>query len=96
VVDIGHLEQQPVQLGPNVGALILEAPDLTLEPLEVAHQRLIRVRIDPELLKPFAERIKTGVPGVGYVKVDASVQWPDWLKTRIDKGLPRLKPEDVH
>jgi HlyD family secretion protein len=56
----------------------------------------VKVRVDPELLKPFAERIKTGVPGVGYVKIDASVQWPEWLKTRIDKGLPPLKPEDVH
>jgi HlyD family secretion protein len=56
----------------------------------------VKVRIDPELLKPFAERIKTGVPGVGYVKVDSSAKWPEWLKTRVDKGLPRLKPEDFH
>jgi HlyD family secretion protein len=56
----------------------------------------VKVRIDPELLKPFAERVKTGLPGIGYVKLDPSVQWPEWLKTRIDKGLPPLKPEDVH
>jgi HlyD family secretion protein len=56
----------------------------------------VKVRIDPELLKPFAEYVKTGLPGVGYVKLDARAQWPDWLKTRIDKGLPPLKPEDVH
>ena len=56
----------------------------------------VKVRIDPELLKPFAERIKTGVPGVGYVKLDSSVPWPEWLKTPMDKGLPRPKPEDLH
>jgi HlyD family secretion protein len=56
----------------------------------------VKVRIDPELLKPFAERVKTGLPGVGYVKLNQSAQWPEWLKTRIDKGLPRLKPEDLH
>jgi HlyD family secretion protein len=56
----------------------------------------VKVRVDPKLLRPFAERIKTGVPGVGYVKLDASVLWPEWLKTRIDKGLPPLKPEDLH
>ena len=55
----------------------------------------VKVRIDPELLKPFAQYVKTGLPGVGYVKLDARAQWPDWLKTRIDKGLPPLKPEDV-
>jgi HlyD family secretion protein len=56
----------------------------------------VKVRIDPELLKPFAERIKTGVPGVGYVKLNPAAQWPEWLKTRVDKGLPRAKPEDFH
>jgi len=54
----------------------------------------VKVRIDPELLKPFVERVKTGLPGVGYVKLNFAVQWPEWLKTRVDKGLPRLKPED--
>ena len=55
----------------------------------------VKVRIDPELLKPFAERVKSGLPGVGYVKIDQSVPWPEWLKTPMDKGLPRPKPEDL-
>ena len=55
----------------------------------------VRVRIDPELLKPFADRVKTGLPGVGYVKLNTSAQWPDWLKTPRDKGLPRPRPEDI-
>lgn len=56
----------------------------------------VKVRIDPELLRPFAERVKSGLPGVGYVKLDHSVQWPEWLKTPMDKGLPPPKPEDLH
>jgi HlyD family secretion protein len=56
----------------------------------------VKVKIDPELLKPFAERIKTGVPGVGYVKFDRSATWPEWLKSPMDKGLPPPKPEDLH
>jgi HlyD family secretion protein len=56
----------------------------------------VKVKIDPVLLKPFAERIKTGVPGVGYIKLDRSVGWPEWLKTPMDKGLPPPKPEDLH
>lgn len=56
----------------------------------------VKVKIDPELLKPFAERIKTGVPGVGYVKFARDVAWPEWLKTPMDKGLPPPKPEDLH
>lgn len=55
----------------------------------------VKVRIDPELIKPFAARVKTGLPGVGYVKLDQSVPWPDRLKTPMDKGLPPPKPEDL-
>ena len=56
----------------------------------------VKVRINPALLKPFEERIKTGVPGVGYVKLDRSVEWPEQLKSPMDKGLPPPKPEDLH
>jgi HlyD family secretion protein len=52
----------------------------------------IKVRIDPELLRPYADRVKTGLPGVGYVRLDASAQWPENLKTRDERGLPRLIP----
>jgi HlyD family secretion protein len=52
----------------------------------------VKVRIDPELLKPHAARVKTGVPGVGYVRLDDSAQWPENLKTRDERGLPRLIP----
>ena len=48
----------------------------------------IKVRIDPELLRPYANRVKTGLPGVAYVRLDASAEWPENLKTR----LPRLIP----
>jgi HlyD family secretion protein len=52
----------------------------------------VKVRIDPELLKPHAARVKTGGPGVGYVRLDDSAQWPENLKTRDERGLPRLIP----
>lgn len=52
----------------------------------------IKVRIDPELLRPYADRVKTGLPGVGYVRLDASAEWPENLKTRDERGLPRLIP----
>lgn len=55
----------------------------------------VKVRIDPELLKPFVERVKSGVPGVGYVKLNDAAVWPENLKTPMDKGLPPPKPEDL-
>ena len=47
----------------------------------------VKIQIPPDLVEHYIERIKTGVRGVGYVKVNPSATWPDWL----EKGL--LNPE---
>jgi HlyD family secretion protein len=40
----------------------------------------VKIQIPPELVTHYLERIKTGVRGVGYVKVNSDAQWPDWLE----------------
>ena len=45
----------------------------------------IRVKIDPERLRARAERVRSGLPGVGYVKFDASVDWPPKLQGPVPK-----------
>jgi HlyD family secretion protein len=47
----------------------------------------VKIQVPPDLVEHYVERIKTGVRGVGYVKVNASAKWPDWL----EKGL--INPE---
>jgi len=42
----------------------------------------VKIQIPPELVEHYIERIKTGVRGVGYVKVSPAT-WPNWL----EKGL---------
>jgi len=49
----------------------------------------VKIQIPPDLVEHYVERIKTGVRGVGYVKVNSSVKWPDWL----EKGL--VNPENA-
>jgi HlyD family secretion protein len=49
----------------------------------------VKIQIPPDLVEHYIERIKTGVRGVGYVKVNPSAKWPEWL----EKGL--LNPERV-
>jgi HlyD family secretion protein len=39
----------------------------------------IKIKVPPELVTHYIESIKTGVRGVGYVKVSAAT-WPDWLE----------------
>jgi HlyD family secretion protein len=43
----------------------------------------VKIRLPEELVAPYIETIKTGVRGVGYVKVDSSAQWPDWLQNLV-------------
>jgi HlyD family secretion protein len=43
----------------------------------------VKIQIPAELVEHYVERIKTGVRGVGYVKVDPAATWPQWL----EKGL---------
>ena len=45
----------------------------------------IRLQIDPQLLRTRADRVRSGLPGVGYVKTDPAVAWP--------AALQRLPPQ---
>jgi HlyD family secretion protein len=40
----------------------------------------VRVRIDPERLRVHADKVKSGVPGAAYVKLDPQVPWPEGLR----------------
>jgi HlyD family secretion protein len=40
----------------------------------------IRVRIDPERLRSRAEMVRSGLPGVAYVRADPAVAWPPQLR----------------
>lgn len=43
----------------------------------------VKARIDPELLQKHLEQVKTGVPGMAYLKLDAAAEWPESLHVRI-------------
>ena len=40
----------------------------------------IRVRIDPERLRGRAEIVRSGLPGIAYVRTDPAVEWPPQLR----------------
>jgi HlyD family secretion protein len=45
----------------------------------------IKAHIPPELLKQHIRMVKTGLPGVAYVRLDPDAKWPD----RLEVKLPR-------
>lgn len=40
----------------------------------------VKLQVPAELVEHYVERIKTGMRGVGYVKLTEDAQWPDWLE----------------
>ena len=48
----------------------------------------VKLSVPPERILPVIERIKTGIRGVGYVRLDDSAAWPE----RLDRPLPRPAP----
>ena len=45
----------------------------------------VRAQIAPELLRQYLEQVKTGVPGVAWLKVDPQAEWPASLA--VDPAL---------
>ncbi len=43
----------------------------------------VKVRIDPALIALHLEKVKTGVPGVAYVRLDPRAEWPEHLRVKL-------------
>jgi HlyD family secretion protein len=43
----------------------------------------VRARIDPELLQKHIRYVKTGLPGVAYVRLDPKIEWPANLQVKV-------------
>jgi len=64
------------------------APEAQFTPKEVetADERdklmfRVKVQLPPERVKPYLERIKTGIRGVAYVRISEDANWPEFLET---------------
>ena len=68
---------------------------------QIERQKLmfrVKARIDPTLLKKYIEYVKTGLPGVAWVKIDPKAQWPDFLQLlseRTPKAAQAAMPPAV-
>jgi HlyD family secretion protein len=43
----------------------------------------VKIQVPPALAAKYVEQIKTGVRGVGYVKVDPAAAWPASLQNLV-------------
>jgi HlyD family secretion protein len=43
----------------------------------------IKASIEPELLRKHLSHVKTGLPGMAYVRLDQQADWPARLQLRL-------------
>lgn len=73
---------------PAHASFVASVAQFTPKTVETESERLklmfrVRARIDPGLLKQHLEQIKTGLPGMAYVKLDPALAWPAELEIRL-------------
>jgi HlyD family secretion protein len=82
------LDAAPQYVIPAKVSYVASVAQFTPKTVETASEReklmfRVKARIDPELLKQHLEQVKTGLPGVAYLKLDAQAQWPDHLQVNV-------------
>lgn len=78
------LDTAPDVVVPASVSFVASQAQFTPKTVETASERQklmfrVRARIAPELLQRHIEQVKTGVPGVAWLKLDPQAEWPAWL-----------------
>ena len=73
---------------PATISFVAASAQFTPKTVETATEReklvfRVKAQIDPALLQKHRTQVKTGLPGVAYVKVDPAAQWPDSLAVKL-------------
>jgi len=75
---------------PATVSFVADVAQFTPKTVETASEReklvfRVKARIDPALLRKHVAQVKSGLPGMAYVRLDPSVPWPENLKTRTEQ-----------
>jgi HlyD family secretion protein len=82
------LDALPQHVMPARATYVADVAQFTPKTVETDEERLklmfrIKARIEPELLKKHIRQVKTGLPGVAYVRLDPSRDWPERLTVTL-------------
>ncbi|MCC6213142.1 MAG: HlyD family efflux transporter periplasmic adaptor subunit [Burkholderiales bacterium] len=82
------LDAAPQYVIPARVSFVADVAQFTPKTVETGEEReklmfRIRAQIPQELLRKHIERVKTGLPGVAYVRIDDSAVWPEFLQTGL-------------
>ena len=82
------LDAAPQYVIPAKVSFIADVAQFTPKTVETAEERQklmfrIKARIDPELLRQHIRQVKTGLPGMAYLRTNPNTEWPDFLQSRV-------------
>lgn len=82
------LDAAPEYVVPASVSFVAAEAQFTPKHVETVEERdrlmfRIKVQIPAELLERYAQLVKTGLPGVAYVRIAADASWPDDLAPRL-------------
>ncbi len=84
------LDAEPNTVIPAKISYVADVAQFTPKTVETAKERekltfRLKARIDPKLLMKYVHFVKTGLPGVVYVKLDPKAKWPANMEKRLLK-----------
>ncbi len=79
------LDAAPQYVIPAKATFVADVAQFTPKTVETEEERQklmfrVKAHISPELLRKYIQRVKTGLPGMAYVQLDAKAEWPERLK----------------
>jgi len=82
------LDAVPQFVIPAKVTFVSDVAQFTPKTVETASERekltfRLKAHIPPELLRKYIKEVKTGLPGMAYVRLDQQAQWPDRLQVRL-------------
>ncbi len=86
------LDAFPQFVIPATVTFVSNVAQFTPKTVETAEERQkltfrIKAQIAPELLHQYLSQVKTGLPGMTYVRLDPNAEWPSNLQIRIPPPL---------
>ncbi len=82
------LDAVPQMVMPAKVSFVSSVAQFTPKTVETASERQklmfrVKARIDEALLEKHVKHVKTGLPGVAWLKLDPQLTWPDNLKVKV-------------
>ncbi|TIQ33993.1 MAG: HlyD family efflux transporter periplasmic adaptor subunit [Mesorhizobium sp.] len=82
------LDAAPQYIIPAKVTFVADVAQFTPKTVETEEERLklmfrIKAHISPELLRKYIQQVKTGLPGVAYVRLDPQAEWPAGVQGKL-------------